>query len=251
MGKPAIGREDWRYMKEHYKAILFDLDGTLLPMDMEKFTHGYFKELYKKVAHLGIEAPDFVDAIWKGTYAMMKNDGAKKNIDRFWDTFVSLTGIERAVIEPICDGFYLHEFVDAKCYTIDNPYAKEAVRLAHEKADTVILSTNPIFPMDGQKTRLSWIDLTVDDFELVTSYENENFCKPNPMYFLSILERFDLKPEECLVIGNDEREDGYCATKAKIDCYLVTDTMIENKEYPFEGPKGTFKEMLNMLNKLN
>ncbi len=30
------------------KAILFDLDGTLLPMDQENFTTSYFKLLAKK-----------------------------------------------------------------------------------------------------------------------------------------------------------------------------------------------------------
>ena len=30
------------------KAILFDLDGTLLPMNEEEFTKGYFKLLCKK-----------------------------------------------------------------------------------------------------------------------------------------------------------------------------------------------------------
>ena len=37
------------------KNILFDLDGTLLPMDMEKFTHGYFKRLVMKAAPRGYE----------------------------------------------------------------------------------------------------------------------------------------------------------------------------------------------------
>ena len=64
-------------LKDRYKAILFDLDGTLLPMDMEVFTNGYFKELYKTVNLPQIPIQSFVDAIWKGTYSMMKNDGSK------------------------------------------------------------------------------------------------------------------------------------------------------------------------------
>lgn len=32
-------------MEKLLKAVLFDLDGTLLPMDEEKFTNGYFELL--------------------------------------------------------------------------------------------------------------------------------------------------------------------------------------------------------------
>ena len=35
------------------KNVLFDLDGTLLPMDMEEFTNGYFGLLTQKLAPRG------------------------------------------------------------------------------------------------------------------------------------------------------------------------------------------------------
>lgn len=35
--------------------VMFDLDGTLLPMDMDEFTTGYFKMLAAKVAPRGYE----------------------------------------------------------------------------------------------------------------------------------------------------------------------------------------------------
>lgn len=234
-------------LKNHYKAILFDLDGTLLPMDMDKFTTGYFKKLYKEVMHYGITPEVFTDAVWKGTYAMMKNDGSDTNRDVFWKTFEALTGLDSNEIDPICLKFYSNAFKTAIEFTSPNPFAKDAVKLAHEKADKVILSTNPIFPWPGQVTRLEWLGLTPNDFDLVTSYEEERFCKPNPMYFISIMERMGLKPEECLVIGNDEREDMYCASKAGMDCFLITDTMIANKDYPWDGNKGTFAELMEIL----
>jgi hypothetical protein len=48
-------------------TILFDLDGTLLPMDNEAFTKGYFKLLAAKLAPHGYEPKQLVDAIWAGT----------------------------------------------------------------------------------------------------------------------------------------------------------------------------------------
>ena len=74
-------------LKTKYKAILFDLDGTLVPMDMHKFTEGYFRDLYKSVNMTELPVQDFIDAIWQGTYAMMKNDGKDTNRNVFWKVF--------------------------------------------------------------------------------------------------------------------------------------------------------------------
>ena len=238
-------------LKDHYNAILFDLDGTLLPMDMQVFTEGYFKDLYKSVNIPLIPADRFVDAIWKGTYAMMKNDGSRSNRDAFWDTFSKVIDCDIAQMDKKCLSFYANEFRNAKRYTMDNPLAIKAVKTAHMKADKVILATNPIFPKVGQNMRLGWIGLSEKDFDLVTCYEDECFCKPNPKYFDAVLSKMGLTPDECLMIGNDEKEDMLCATMAGIDCYLIEDTMIPCKEHPWNGERGSFEDMIDMLNGLN
>lgn len=237
-------------LKNHYKAILFDLDGTLLPMDMQVFTEGYFKDLYKTINMPDISAASFVDAIWKGTYAMMKNDGSRLNRDAFWDTFAKMIDCDVDELDRRCLGFYGNEFKDSKRYTFDNPLAVKAVKTAHLKAEKVILATNPIFPKVGQDMRLSWLGLEDKDFDLVTCYEDESFCKPNPKYFDAVLKKMGLKPQECLMIGNDEKEDMMCATLAGIDCYLVEDSMIRCEDHPWEGERGSFKDMVEMLESL-
>lgn len=235
---------------KQYKAILFDMDGTLVPMDMEAFTSGYFKLLAKKLAKHGIEPAALVSAVWAGTAAMVKNDGSKTNAEAFWANFEANTGFPEAVIGPDCEEFYCLEFNDAKVFTSENPLAAEAVKVAREKAPVVVLATNPLFPMVGQITRMGWVGLKPDDFDLVTSYEEDRYCKPNPAYFTSIFERLGLDPSECLMIGNDEKEDMYAGTLAGMDCYLVTDTVIESKDHPWNGPRGTFAEMVEMLKAL-
>ena len=66
-------------------TILLDLDGTLLPMDNDAFTKGYFKLLAAKLSPHGYEPKQLVDAIWTGTAAMVKNDGARSNEETFCD----------------------------------------------------------------------------------------------------------------------------------------------------------------------
>lgn len=233
-----------------YKAILFDMDGTLVPMDMKEFTSGYFKFLGKRLAPFGIPQDELVAAIWAGTGAMAKNDGSRTNAEVFWSHFEKLTGVSEESIRPECDDFYGREFVEAKIFTQDNPLAIEAVKIAHEKAPKVILATNPLFPMAGQITRMGWVGLKPEDFDHVTSYEADSYCKPNPMFFTELCKKMVINPSECLMIGNDEYEDMYCCTEAGIDGYLVTDTMIPSSEHPWNGPRGTFKDLIEMLKNL-
>lgn len=230
-----------------YKAILFDMDGTLVPMDMKEFTSGYFKLLAKKLAKHGIDPSVLVDTVWAGTAAMVKNDGSTTNDVVFWKTFEEKCGFSRNQVGGDCDDFYSHEFVDAKVFTQDNPLAVEAIKVARSKAPKVVLASNPLFPAPGQETRLGWVGLSKDDFDLVTSYETDNYCKPNPKYYESVCERIGVEPGDCLMIGNDEHEDMYAATRAGMDCYLVTDTSIPSVEHPWEGSKGSFAEMVEML----
>jgi len=234
-----------------YKAILFDMDGTLVPMDMHEFTKGYFVFLGKKLSEFNIPHEKLVSTIWDGTARMVMNDGSKRNEEVFWERFAELIPDKPTdKIAELCNDFYSNEFIEAKIFTQDNPLAKEAVKVAHEKAPIVALATNPLFPMAGQLTRMKWVDLKPEEFDLITSYEEDRFCKPNPQYFLSVCQRLNVEPSECLMIGNDEEEDMYACTKVGMDGYLVTDTMIPSEKHPWDGPRGTFAQMVEMLNNL-
>lgn len=229
-----------------YKAIMFDLDGTLLPMDMDNFMNAYFRELCISLSKYGVSADMIVKCVWAGTKAMVNNDGSCSNDKRFWDTFLAFTGIKSETIFEETDYFYSHEFNRAKVATGENPFAIEAVKAAHNDGRIVILATNPLFPRAAQLSRISWLGLSVDDFDLITSYESDRFCKPNPAYYTDICARMNLDPKECLMIGNDVGEDMLAARAAGIDGWLVTDCMIP-ADTEWDGPRGSFTEILEML----
>ena len=72
-------------------TVLFDLDGTLLPMDQDIFVKDYFGRIAAKVAPAGYDPRQLIDTIWRGTAAMVKNDGSKTNERVFWDYVVSVS----------------------------------------------------------------------------------------------------------------------------------------------------------------
>ncbi len=231
-------------LKKDITTILFDLDGTLLPMDVEVFTRAYFSLLAKKAAPFGYAAGPLTDAVWKGTAAMVKNDGKASNCERFWQVFTECMGPGSEKLRGEFDDFYAREFDKVRESVGENPLAKTAVQGLREKGYDVILATNPIFPAVGVQTRLKWVGLALEDFSLVTSYENCRTCKPNPAYYREILEKTGKKPQECLMVGNDARED-LAAREAGLSVYLITDCLIDPDKADLSGvDTGSFREFL-------
>ena len=232
-----------------YQAIFFDLDGTLLPMDNDRFTQGYFHLLAQTAAPYGYEEKALVSALWQGVGAMVKNQGVRSNRDVFWERFAQAFGKQVYDHIPVFDAFYAGEFRRAQIYTEPTPQAPRAVALARAKAGTVVLATNPLFPPAGVRTRLNWVGLSPEDFDLVTDYENSSTCKPNPGYYREILNRLHLDAERCLMIGNDVQEDVEAASAAGLDTFLVTDCLI-SRGTPPHCPRGSFAELLRFLEAL-
>lgn len=83
------------------KAILFDLDGTLLPMDQDQFVASYLKRLVKKLAPYGYDPKKLIDTIYDGITAMYHNDGTQSNETAFWNVFTSRFGADSRKDEPI------------------------------------------------------------------------------------------------------------------------------------------------------
>ena len=226
------------------QAILFDLDGTLLPMVQEAFTNGYFQFLAAKVAPYGYDPRKLVPSLWKGVAAMVKNDGAMTKDQRFWEVFCAAMDRDCRQEEPVFDEFYRTEFHQAKQFTGPNPLAPALVAAAREKAEKVILATNPIFPRCAQQSRLSWVGLADTDFDWVTDYENSHYCKPNPDYYREILTRFALDPRQCVMIGNDMEEDMQPAAELGMARFLITDCLINPNDRPLDMPHGTVQDAL-------
>ena len=231
-------------------TVLFDLDGTLLPMDQDIFVKTYFKLLAAKLAPLGYEPQKLIQTIWNGTMAMIANNGARPNEDAFWEYFVQVYGPDSLRHKPIIDGFYTQEFAHVQDVCGFAPMAKEIVKSLKAAGKTVVLATNPIFPAVATENRIRWAGLTPEDFLLYTTYENSSYCKPNPKYYSEILAKIGRRPEECLMVGNDVSEDMITETMG-MKVFLLTDCLINKSEKDISAyPHGSFPELKEYLAKL-
>ncbi|MBQ7955801.1 MAG: HAD family hydrolase [Lachnospiraceae bacterium] len=229
------------------KAVLFDLDGTLLPMDYDKFMHLYFKLLGTKLATLGYAPETVKDSVWKGVGAMVKNDGSCQNEEAFWNTFASIYGEHVHKDKGELEIFYQTEFSKVQEACGFHPGAKEVVETVKQKGLMAVLATNPLFPAVATKARMGWAGLSPEDFVYYTTYENSSYCKPNLKYYEMILEEIGVKPQECLMVGNDVQED-MIAEKLGMEVFLLTDCLINSKQQDISGyPKGGFAELLEYI----
>ena len=225
-------------------TILFDLDGTLLPMDQDVFVKSYFKELAIKLIPHGYDPKTLTDAIWGGTAAMVKNDGSRLNKDAFWEFFCRIYGEAVRKDEPIFEEFYRVEFQKAASSCGFNPEAAKTVTKLKESGFRVALATNPLFPEIATKSRIQWAGLSPSDFELYTTYENSHYCKPNPDYYQEVISALGCRAEECLMVGNDVAEDMVAQTLG-MSVFLLTDCLINKEEKDISVyPHGSFAQLL-------
>ncbi len=232
--------------------ILFDLDGTLLPMNQEEFVTFYMPLLAKKYLSEGIQFDPkaFIASIWKGYEAMVKNDGSCTNREAFWKYMDELLPTDQENSEKIALDFYGNEFNQAIVVTKPNQLADKIVKKAKEKGIHTYLATNPVFPRIATMNRTRWAGLDAADFELITTYEDNCYCKPNIDYYRTILEKFDLTPETCLMVGNDVEED-LAIIELGVKTFLLTDTMENKKDLPIESDyQGTMEELLCFIERL-
>lgn len=229
------------------QTILFDLDGTLLPMDQEKFTRAYFERLAGKLAAHGYDAGQLVDGIWAGTAAMVKNDGSCTNEEAFWKRFSSIFGEKVLADKPLFEEYYRKEFQEVAGVCGFTPKAKATVDKLKAEGYRLALATNPIFPAIATQSRIRWAGLSPEDFALYTTYENSRYCKPNPAYYRDILQRLGCRAEECLMVGNDVEEDMVAQTLG-MKVFLLTDCMINQKGADISGfPQGGFDELCQLI----
>lgn len=232
-------------------AILFDLDGTLLPMDTEGFIKAYLGLIAKTSIKWGYTSPEeTVAALWSGVAAMLKNSGERVNEAAFWESFSKTLGRNCTDDIPKFDKFYENEFHELRALTSPNPLAKEAVEEARRKAKYVILASNPVFPVVATKTRLEWAGVSPDSFDWITNYSNSTACKPNPWYYKEILEHFDISPERALMVGNDVCEDYLASKEVGVSSFIINDYLLNKNGDAVNCPNGTFEDMVEYLKSL-
>lgn len=233
------------------KAVCFDLDGTLLPLDIDTFCRYYFGMMATRMAEHGYDPKTFVGAIVQGTHAMYGNDGSITNEEAFWRAFCGVLGESAREAEPILAEFYEKEFDSTRAACGFDAEAAPTLAHCRELGLRVAIATNPLFPEIATRKRLAFAGIDPQTVEFYTTYEDHRYCKPSKGYYLEVASRLGLSPEECLMVGNDVGED-MAAARAGMQVFLLVNEHLINKtgEDIDRYPHGGFDELLAFIESL-
>jgi FMN phosphatase YigB (HAD superfamily) len=191
------------------KALLLDLDDTLLINDMRTFEPLYFHALMVHIRK-AYDPRSFLDALGEATRAMFHNDGTRgTNAEVFQIVFFSRIKHEPAEVMPFLERFYTEGFESLRRYTAVDPDARILVERAQQEGYQIAIATQPLFPLSAILARLRWADVPADEFayDFISSYEVLGACKPHPYFFDTVISHLGRTAQECLMVGDSLEAD--------------------------------------------
>lgn len=191
------------------RAVLFDLDDTLLSNPVDTFLPAYFDGL-SAFASSKLPRERFVPALLGATEKMVRSTNtAVTNFDVFWQAFNADTGLDSAEMVSFIEEYYLTQFGHLERFTQKRPLAVELVRFCEAQGWPVVIATNPLMPRLAIEQRLAWagVPVTAHSYALVTTMENMHSSKPHPDYYREILQRIGLNAPETLMVGDSWKND--------------------------------------------
>jgi FMN phosphatase YigB (HAD superfamily) len=224
-------------------TILFDLDGTLLPMDQDKFLNAYFTIIGKKFQEYDLDK--LMKALKYGIMGMIANDGKVNNETKFWEIFYQLHPRDSQIESRFLE-LYENEFQSLVNYTNPNPLSSEVIKILKDKGYQIACCTNPLFPALATHSRLRWAGLDPNDFIHVTTFENSSYSKPNLDYYREVLQKINKNPEECLMVGNDVLED-LVVNNINMTTFLIEDCLINNNTDIVTKYRGRFPDFVKFV----
>ena len=224
------------------KTFLFDLDGTLLGLDQDKFLGLYFSTMKDYVMNLKHDYKVFFYYLELGINAMLNNDGSKTNEE----AFILATKNYSGILDILLD-YYNKSFIECKKACFVNPYSVKVINYLKEKGYDIILATNPLFPLFVTKMRIDWAGINSNDFKYITSYENSCYTKPKYNYFMEILNKFNLKKEDVIYVGNDVSDDYLEIKDNTFMSFLIKDCLINKENLKFNIKELSMEEFYNYI----
>lgn len=242
------------------RAVLFDLDGTLLPVEMDFFLKHYMDAIAAAFAPM-MEPPAFKKALMEATFDTIRNtDPSVGNLDAFAAAFTRRSGMPWESTWPVIQRYYLEEYPLLRKHVLDLPGEEARVsehcstvrlvlRQCIDNGWDIVLATQPIFPETAVRERMRWCGIEDFPWRFISNLDNMHFCKPHLEYYREVLDCAGLEPARCVMVGNDMQED-MVAKRVGTKTFLVEDYLIDRGEDLAPDGRGRLADVPEAIERL-
>lgn len=207
------------------KAVLFDLDDTLLDINLSAFMARYLSGRCRLLAY-ATQTP-LPKVVWAQGRSYLDVDRGDRQDALTNEQFMAarmaeLCGIplgEPALADALSffDAIYIERLRGGLVQARPRAGARRTIEIAQSLGLAVALATQPVFSLETDLVRMRWAEVDDIDFRLVSHAGNSTRTKPNAHYYQEFCCTLGLTPQECLMVGNDAGRDF-----ARPDCGLRT-----------------------------
>ncbi len=211
------------------KAVLLDLDNTLLKNPDENFARAYLglaDQFFEERWNLS----EFSHLLLQGIQSVVtSHDPTRTNANVLLDLISNATGQSEPEIRATFSDFYNTAYPTLSKCTEISPFAPHLVAALRESNYAIIIATNPIYPPEAVRQRLAWAGLpdSLDNYALVTHADNMHFAKPDPAYYIEAVARVGVEPDEAIMVGDNLQNDMIPARLAGLCTFHIRETADE------------------------
>lgn len=206
------------------KAVMFDLDNTLLRNPTPEFVAGYVEGVSRFFTARGGAEPG--EILRQSVQTMMNGPRRiwQSNIELYWELLHPIWSGTPEELTQAFNTFYKDDYTVLKSNTAPAPIAGEVIDRVRGAGHKIIIATNPVYPAEAIRHRLAWADLPSDlsYYDFVTTADNMHFAKPDPAYYAEILARAGLEPDEAVMVGDEPRYDVAASKTIGMHAYNLT-----------------------------
>lgn len=232
-----------------FRAVLFDLDGTLLQVQMQQFIPRYISALHAYCQDL-TSHQRLQEAMCAGIHFLLATEnGVQTNQQRLFEFVAAQLDLNPQLLAQRYADFLASDFEFLATGIQSLSLANALVNICVRAKVPVVLATNPVFPRQLIEARCRWAGIDVAAFDLVTSLENSRYCKPQLGYFYALAEELSIDPQDCLMVGNDTSHD-LAAGETGMTTWLV-DTWLMVRKGPNFTPnfRGNHQQLHDFLHR--
>lgn len=205
------------------KAVLLDLDNTLLRNDDRVFAEAYLRlvgDYFGQRWGRGDLSRAFLTAI---RALAGRRDLEQTNTRLFLSAMCRETGIPVPEIYAALEDFHREVYPALEQHVRPMPQAAALLDELRRRQYAVAITTNPIYPAEAIRQRLAWAGLPddFDNYALVTHADTMRLTKADPAFYIEVVARIGVEPDEAVMVGDSLKNDIQPAQQVGLSTYHV------------------------------